>query len=123
MYARDGQLGDLGNIFDAVKSIVNTVAKGVRVVSQGVTATIHPPGLPPIMINLTDPNVLKKAAAAASAIVRNTTLSSGRPEDQPNPLASAASSAGAFLTSPMGLALVVGGGLLLLSGSRRRGRA
>jgi hypothetical protein len=108
-------MGDVNGIFDALKSVVSTISKGVRVFQQGATAVIRPPGAPPIYIDLTDPNALRRARDAAAAILRGSSVQLGRPP-------TAFDQAGSFLQTPVGMAVVAGVGLLALGAFRGRGR-
>lgn len=106
MYVAEGQgqLGDVGGIFDTIKAIVGTAAK---VFKSGATATVHPPGMPPVSIDLTDPNALRKART----IARSITIAPGQP---PSVLEQVGDAAGSFITSPAGLVVLGGLALLLL---------
>lgn len=116
MHVQLGSVGEVGSIFDSIKSVVGTIVKGAKVINQGVTATVQLPGLPPVMIDLTDPNALAKAKAYASNVVRNISISPGRPPSVADQVASAA---GSFLSSPAGLAVIGIGAFMLLSRGRR----
>lgn len=118
MYAGNqlGTVGDVSGIFDSIKSVVNSIVKGAKVVNQGVTATVQLPGLPPIMIDLTDPNALAKAKQYAANVLRNVSISPGRP---PSATEQVVNAAGSFLSSPAGLAVLGVGAFLLLKGGRR----
>jgi hypothetical protein len=118
-----GAVGDVSGIFDVIKSIASTVIKGARVVQQGVTATIHPPGLPPVSIDLTSPDALTKAKNIIAALAKSITIQTGGapPPSVANQLTSQAfAGIKSFVTSPIGLATVAGLAILLTSRRRRR---
>jgi hypothetical protein len=109
-YGNPQDLGSVDGVFDALKTVVSGVSKVVRVFQQGATAVLRPPNAPPIYIDLTDPAAIQRAKDAALAVLRGTSVQVGRPP-------SALDQAGGILSSPLGIAAIIGVAFLVL---RRR---